>query len=171
MKKIVVTMAAALALIAFQGALHADEGTAGTTGTSGTAAQSVPRQKVVYHINGDDAAQQGQALANLQNHLNAIGKDNIDLKVVLHGDGLSLLLYPDAKAKTKMKHGNATDEVQAKITGLKGQGVQFLVCGNTLKGRNVEVNDLYDVDPGDVVPSGVAQLGILQSQGYAYIKP
>jgi intracellular sulfur oxidation DsrE/DsrF family protein len=31
--------------------------------------------------------------------------------------------------------------------------------------------DLYDVKAADVVPSGVAQLGTLQSQGYAYIKP
>ena len=146
-------------------------GMGGMAGMSGMAAQAMPRQKAVYHINGDDAAQQSQALGNIQNHINAVGKDNLDLKVVLHGDGLSLLLYPDAKGKTKMKQANATDEVQAKLTGLKGQGVQFQVCGNTLKGRNVEVKDLYDVNQGDVVPSGVAQLGILQSQGYAYIKP
>jgi hypothetical protein len=146
-------------------------GMGGMAGMSGMAAQAIPRQKVVYHINGDDPAQQSQALGNIQNHINAVGKDNLDLKVVLHGDGLSLLLYPDAKGKTKMKQANATDEVQAKLTGLKGQGVQFQVCGNTLKGRNVEVKDLYDVNQGDVVPSGVAQLGILQSQGYAYIKP
>ena len=146
-------------------------GMSGMGGMSGMAAQAMAKQKVVYHINGDDPAQQGQALGNIQNHINAVGKDNLDLKVVLHGDGLSLLLYPDAKGKTKMKQANATDEVQAKLTGLKGQGVQFQVCGNTLKGRNVEVKDLYDVNQGDVVPSGVAQLGILQSQGYAYIKP
>ena len=62
--------------------------------------------------------------------------------------------------------------MQVKIAGLKEKGVQFQVCGNTLKGRNVDAdNDLYDVKPADVVPSGVAQLGTLQSQGYAYIKP
>ena len=146
-------------------------GMSGMGGMSGMAGQVMPKQKVVYHINGDDPVLQNQALGNIQNHINAIGKDNLDLKVVLHGDGLSLLLYPDAKGKTKMKQANATDEVQAKITGLKGQGVQFQICGNTLKGRNVELKDLYDADPKDVVPSGVAQLGILQSQGYAYIKP
>jgi intracellular sulfur oxidation DsrE/DsrF family protein len=90
---------------------------------------------------------------------------------VLHGDGLALLLYPDALPKTKMKAANANEDLQARISGLKQQGVQFQVCGNTLKSRNVEVKDLYDVDAKDVVPSGVAQLGILQAQGYAYIKP
>jgi intracellular sulfur oxidation DsrE/DsrF family protein len=31
--------------------------------------------------------------------------------------------------------------------------------------------DLYYVEETDIVPSGVAQLAILQAQGYAYIKP
>ena len=30
----------------------------------------------------------------LQNHINAVGSENLDLKVVLHGKGLSLLLEP-----------------------------------------------------------------------------
>jgi len=30
---------------------------------------------------------------------------------------------------------------------------------------------LYDVDEGDIVPSGVAELARLQAMGYAYIKP
>jgi intracellular sulfur oxidation DsrE/DsrF family protein len=62
----------------------------------------------------------------------SVGAGNIDLKVVLHGDGLSLLLYPDALKETKMKEANATDEMQARIAGLKQQGVQFDVCANTL---------------------------------------
>jgi len=31
--------------------------------------------------------------------------------------------------------------------------------------------DLHDVSKADVVPSGVAELAILQGQGFAYIKP
>ncbi len=62
--------------------------------------------------------------------------------------------------------------MQATITGLKTQGVQFNVCANTLKGKNIDAShDLYDVKEGDIVPSGVAQLAILQGQGFAYIKP
>ena len=130
-------------------------------------------QKVVYHINYDDPKHQVAALRNIQNHINAVGKVNIDLKVVLHGDGLSLLIYPDSLAKlTKFKHANATDEMTARIDGLKNQGVQFLICDNTLKGRNVDLqSDIYDGDPADVVPSGVAELGRLEGMGYAYIKP
>ena len=129
------------------------------------------KQKVVYHVNYYNAKKQAGALRNIQNHINAVGKENLDLKVVLHGNGVSLLLDPDAFAETKMKEGNADDQMQAKIAGLKDQGVQFNVCANTLKGRKVNVEDLYDTSKADIVPSGVAELAILQSKGYAYIKP
>ena len=130
------------------------------------------KQKVVYHINYDDPKAQAGALRNIQNHINAVGAENLDFKVVMHGKGLSLLLTPDAVGKTKLKHGNATDEQQAKIAGLKDQGVDFAVCANTLKGKKINAeNDLYDVEGGDIVPSGVAELSRLQQMGYTYIKP
>jgi hypothetical protein len=147
-------------------------GLAMTMGTA-LAGEHYGHQKVVYHINYDDPKHQVAALRNIQNHINAVGKENIDLKVVLHGDGLSLLIYPDSLAKlTKFKHANATDEMTARIDGLKSQGVSFQICGNTVKGRNVDLqSDLYDADPEDVVPSGVAELARLQGMGYSYIKP
>ena len=131
------------------------------------------KQKVVYHINYDDPKAQSGALRNIQNHINAVGAENLDLKVVLHGNGLALLLEPDALENVpKFKHANATDDITAKVTGLKDQGVNFHVCANTVRGRKVDVaNDLYDVEDSDIVPSGVAEVAKLQAMGYAYIKP
>jgi intracellular sulfur oxidation DsrE/DsrF family protein len=130
------------------------------------------KQKVVYHINYDDPKAQAGALGNIQNHINAVGAENLDLKVVLHGNGLALLLTPDALEHTKLKQANATDEIQAKIAGLKDQGVEFNVCSNTLGGKQVDYeHDLYDVEKADIVPSGVAEVARLQAMGYAYIKP
>ena len=130
------------------------------------------KQKVVYHINYDNAKQQAGALRNIQNHINAVGKDNLEIKVVLHGNGVSLLLDPDSLSKTKLKNANANDTMQAKIAGLKDQGIKFNVCANTLKGKNINfTEDLYDVSKSDIVSSGVAELAILQGQGYSYIKP
>lgn len=130
------------------------------------------KQKVVYHINYDDPKTQAGALGNIQNHINAVGAENLDLKVVLHGNGISLLLEPDAVQHTKLSTGNATEQIQAKISGLKAQGVAFQICANTLKGKQVNYeDDLYDVREADIVPSGVAELARLQAMGYAYIKP
>jgi hypothetical protein len=141
--------------------------------TSATAAEGYGKQKVVYHINYDNPKKQAGALRNIQNHINAVGAENLDLKVVLHGNGLALLLEPDALTRVpKFKHANANDKMTAKIDGLKNQGVAFNVCANTVKGRKVNLNDdLYNVDQADVVPSGVAELAKLQQQGYVYIKP
>ena len=130
------------------------------------------KQKVVYHINYDNPKAQAGALRNIQNHINAVGAENLDLKIVMHGNGLSMLLEPDELANVpKMKHANATPEIQAKIAGLKDQNVSFHVCANTLKGKKISLDQLYDTDESNIVPSGVAEVAHLQAQGYAYIKP
>ena len=135
------------------------------------AADRYTKQKVVYHINYYGAKQQEGALRNIQNHINAVGAENLDLKVVMHGNGVSLVMEPEYLSETKMKEANATAEMQARIAGLKQQGVEFNICANTLKGRKVPMDALYDTTDADIVPSGVAELAHLQSQGYTYIKP
>ncbi|MBE9564403.1 MAG: DsrE family protein, partial [Proteobacteria bacterium] len=131
------------------------------------------KQKVVYHINYDNPKKQTGALRNIQNHINAVGAENLDLKVVLHGHGLALLLDPDSLAKLKkFKHANANETMTAKIDNLKSQGVDFNVCANTVRGRKVDIDsDLYNVDKSDIVPSGVAEVAYLQANGYSYVKP
>ncbi|MDH3279606.1 MAG: DsrE family protein [Gammaproteobacteria bacterium] len=119
------------------------------------------KQKVVYHINYDDPKQQMGAMRNVQNHINAVGADNLDLKVVMHGNGLSLL-----------KRANEDPDFEGRVANLKNQNIQFKVCANTLKGRKIDYKaDLYDVSDGDIVPSGVAEIAHLQAQGYTYLKP
>lgn len=141
-------------------------------GTFGLANAAQDKQKVVYHINYDNPKQQAGALRNIQNHINAVGSENLDIKVVLHGNGLSLLLDPESLENVKMKYANASEKMQVNISALKDQGIEFNVCANTLKGRNISFeDDLYDVSKSDIVPSGVAELAILQGKGYGYIKP
>lgn len=122
------------------------------------------KQKVVYHINyngGEDDKKYRGAMRNIQNHINAVGAENMDIKVVLHGNGLGLL----SQAKQN-------EALRGQVLELKGQNVAVHVCNNTLKGRKISYeNDLFDVFEEDIVPSGVAELSHLQMQGYTYIKP
>ena len=119
------------------------------------------KQKVVYHVNSDDPKTLKAAVGNIQNHINAVGKDNLDLKVVMHGNGLALLQV--AKDDQEMK---------SKVDNLKLQGIAFNVCANTLKGKKLNYKtDLYDVSEKDIVPSGVAEIAHLQKIGYTYVKP
>ena len=122
------------------------------------------KQKVVYHVNYDGGESDKayiKALKNIQNHINAVGKENIEVKVVLHGDGVNMLR--DATKDLKL---------QGEVTNLKTQKVAFNVCANTLKGRKIDPDkDLFEVFKEDIVPSGVAELSYLQGKGYTYIKP
>jgi len=136
-------------------------------------AEGYAKQKVVYHVNYDNPKAQAGALRNIRNHIKAVGAENLDLKVVLHGNGLAMLLEPDSLQHVpKFKHANATEIMTAKIDSLKSDGVDFHVCANTVNGRKVDLErDLYDVTQSDVVPSGVAEVAKLQAMGYVYIKP
>ena len=135
--------------------------------------QRYGKQKVVYHVNYDDVKRQSSALGNIQNHINAVGAENMDVRVVMHGNGLSLVLKPDALSNVpKFKAANANEVMTQKIDKLKLQGVTFKVCANTVKGRNVNLDrDLYDADSADIVPSGVAEVAHLQAQGFSYMRP
>lgn len=121
-------------------------------------------QEVVYHINspgGEADRYYVASMRNVQNHINAVGQDNLTVAVVMHGNGVGLV-------------ANALEntELQGIITSLKGQGVSFLVCANTLSGRGIDyATQLYDVWEEDIVPSGVAELSRLQAMGYTYIHP
>jgi len=130
-------------------------------GTGAAHAENYGKQKVVYHINMDDEKTLKAAMGNIQNHINAVGKGNLDLRVVMHGPGVDLL-----------KIANKNPDFQDKISNLKRQGVRFNVCNNTLTSKKLDYkNDLYDVSKEDIVPSGVAEVASLQSQGFSYVKP
>lgn len=122
------------------------------------AAAAAAEEKVVYHIN--DASVARVALRNIQNHITAAPDARI--VVVTHGKGIDFLLN-DAK-------DDKGEPYQTQVAGLKEKGVDFRVCRNTLKGRNLS-DDAVMMD-ATVVPSGVAEIGRLQAkEGFVYLKP
>ena len=137
---------------------------AGLFAGAADAAERYGKQKVVYHINytgGDGDKAYVAALQNIRNHIEAVGAKNLDIKVVLHGDGVGLL-----------KSATGSDPLKTAVVGLKSDNVGFQVCNFTLTRRKIDpAKDLFDVFAEDIVPSGVAEVAHLQTQGYAYIKP
>jgi intracellular sulfur oxidation DsrE/DsrF family protein len=120
-------------------------------------------QKVVYHNDGggpDNATYFRRVLNNLRNHVAALGKDHVEIRVVDHGDGV--ILFSMA----------STDEKLAQlIDARKADGVRFLVCQNTLDERHIDWHTLYGVSEDDIVPSGVAEVVRLQMMGFTYVHP
>ena len=116
------------------------------------------KQKVAYQMNTGDDQEQLQIIKYVNNHMQTIGKDNIELQVVVFGAGMSLLQSKDEK-------------LNKAIDGIRANGVKIAICNNTLRNKNIDWKTLYNVAESDIVPGGVAELAYLQQKGFAYIKP
>lgn len=125
-------------------------------------------EKVVVHVSneGDEKKYLG-ILANVNNYIKALestGKKT-EAIVVMNGDGLGLLkVAKDVELENDAK-------LPLQLTELKAKGVKFQICYNTLMGRKIKMADLYDAKAEDVIPSGVAEVGRLEAQGYQLLKP
>ena len=139
--------------------------------TGAAAAPDDGPQRVVYHIDSGDLERQRSALRNVSNHLNDVGDERLEIRVVAQGDGVSMLVVPEATADLAL-YGNATNQIQMLIENLRVRGVRFVVCANSLRRRNILATDrLYEVATQDIVDSGLLELVRLQGDGYSYIKP
>jgi hypothetical protein len=120
---------------------------------------SDPPIKAVYHLtHGLEEAQ--RAMGNVRNHLNA--DPGARIVVVSNGDGILFMLDG-----AKDRNGNPFD---ATIQDLKGRGVEFRLCNNTLVQRKIDKAQV--IPEVSIVPSGVAEAARLQiREGYAYLRP
>lgn len=116
--------------------------------------------RVVYHVNQGDSVDHLRVLRYVQDHIDAVGAEQMDIKIVMHGRGLDLLTG-----------ALENPEVRASVDILKLQDVGFQVCGNSLRARGLTLEQLYDTTAVDRVDSGVGQIARLQHVGYTYIKP
>jgi intracellular sulfur oxidation DsrE/DsrF family protein len=115
-------------------------------------------QRVAYQMNTADAAEQLQIIKYANNHIQTVGKPNMELQVVIFGAGISLLQSDDEK-------------LNKAIDALRAEGVKIAICNNTLRNKNIDWKSLRGVKEADIVPGGVAELAFLQQRGFAYIKP
>lgn len=111
--------------------------------------------KAVIHVNFADADRQKHGLKNIANILAAV-KDKVEIEVVAHGGGISLVV----KDQTK----NAEE-----IEKLIKKGIRFVACENTMKDKSIKHQDLL---PGvSTVPSGAVEIILKQQEGWSYFKP
>lgn len=119
-------------------------------------------QKVVYHVTagaGWLGSEHRQRLRVLSNHVAALPKGAADLRVVLQGEGVDLLIA-----------ARKNESLAAEIDRLKTSGVRFLVCANTVVMRKLDIANLHGADRADFVKAGVAESARLQAAGYVYLK-
>ena len=117
-------------------------------------------RKMVIQVNTNDPVIQKMALNSAKNLKKMLGKDAIDVEVVVYGPGLSFIGTSSFLA----------DRVKSLMTDYD---VKVSVCNGTLKayakrrgGRE------FEIMKGVVkVPTGALRILELQEQGYAYLRP
>lgn len=121
-------------------------------------------QKAIYHLSEGAGLLDGRYRHILQvavNHVAAVGKERLDLRIVLQSEGVDLL--------ERARHNS---QLRDKIDRLRADGVRFLICRNTLIARGIDPDrDLYGVRRDDIVRAGVGEIAALAAQGFVYMKP
>ncbi|AOV95186.1 hypothetical protein AQV86_04685 [Nanohaloarchaea archaeon SG9] len=116
--------------------------------------EKVGYMKVAFHLSQIQTNEVRKALRNIK-HLR-----EQEPEAEIHA-------VSNTSAVTMMKKEGSFEE---KITELiEKHDIQMKACANSIEGTKMKQKDL--IDGVEVVPSGVAELGQLQDQGFGYIKP
>jgi len=113
--------------------------------------------RVVMHLNSGEEKVQRGVLNNIRHLYQEVGRERLQLELVAHGAGLSLLM------KNTAMLGPEVAQLKADY------GMNVTACSNTMKAMKVTREDLIP-EVGDTVPAMV-RLMERQEQGWTYIKP
>ncbi len=119
-------------------------------------------QRVIYHVTDGEwffERKFRNMLHVARNHVDAVALGELDLRIVLQGGGMDLLLTAKSDAK-----------LASEIDLLRKAGVIFVVCRNTLVLRGLDPATLYMVRRENIVASSVAEAAALVGKGYVYMK-
>ncbi|NLZ30314.1 MAG: hypothetical protein GX885_06180 [Methanomicrobiales archaeon] len=95
------------------------------------------------------------ALSNAENLFNELGEEAVEIRMVAYADGV-LGFCADGPNTASMDR-------------LADRGVQFVVCANSLRSRNLVKENFPDYV--GTVPAGIAELVIRQAEGWSYVRP
>jgi hypothetical protein len=137
--------------LAFPVPSHAADDAPPKAGTQKTS----KKEKVVFHVTTDDPKFWNQSLNNMTQIQKILGKDNVDVELVVNGFGIGML-------KMESVVGNRVNEAVAK-------GIKVVACEETMRGQKLTKEDML----GSIgyVPGGVLEVMQKQREGYAYLKP
>ena len=125
-----------------------------TGGKQAAPKSALPVHRVVMQLSAGDSLEHKGLMNNLKNLKEGWG-DSVTIEVVVHGPGIDLV--------TK---GKSTQEEN--IRRMMRAGVQFVVCQNTMKQRNVSEDQLLP-DVG-IVKMAIGEIILKQEQGWIYLK-
>lgn len=113
------------------------------------------KEKLVVQVSDNDPKKWNLALNNMKNVQDALGKDKVDIELVVYGPGIDML-------KLESSAGNRVGDALA-------NGIKVVACENTMDAQKLTKADM--LNGISYVPAGVIELMQKQQQGYAYIRP
>jgi hypothetical protein len=129
---------------------------AGTTGVLLAAGgASAADTQVVVQVSDADQGKWNLALNNARNLQADLGKENVDVEIVVYGPGIGML--------------KADSLVANRIQDATAAGVKVVACQNTLTAQKLDKDDM--IAGIDYVPAGVVEIAQRQKQGWAYLRP
>ena len=114
---------------------------------------SEKKHLIVFHLASSDTLVHKALVKQIANVLDYWKTAKIE--VVVHNNGIGFM---------KQDEAHFTKEIDA----LKGRGVAFAVCENTLKQRKIDKSQI--LKSAIFVPVGLAEIVLKEEEGWSYIK-
>lgn len=117
-------------------------------------------RKMVIQVNSKDPITQKMALNSAKNLKKLLGKDAVDVEIVVYGPGIKML----------ESTGRSADKVKSLMADY---GVNVSVCNGALKAyaKRHGGNELDVISGVSTVKTGAIRILELQEQGYSYLRP
>lgn len=113
------------------------------------------KHKLVVQVSDDNPKTWHQALNNARNVQQELGKGNVDIQMIVYGNGIGMLKL-ESEVGDRVKQ--ATDD-----------GVRVVACENTMRAYNLTREDMLPY--AGYVKAGIVEIMTKQQQGYAYVRP
>lgn len=117
--------------------------------------KAIKKAKVVFQVSDADPKKWNLALNNMQNVQQGLGKDNVEVELVVYGPGIGML-------KAESLEGNRVNDALA-------TGVKVVACETTMHALKLTKDDM--LASIGYVPGGVIELMKREKEGWAYIRP
>ena len=134
---------------------HAATDAKANPGAAKMSKKAAKKDRIVFHVTDDDQKIWNQSLNNMNQLQKIIGKDKIDIELVVNGFGIGML-------KMDSPVGNRVNDAIA-------NGIKVVACEQTMRGFKLSKEDMLESIA--YVPGGVIEVMQKQNAGWAYLKP
>ncbi len=115
------------------------------------------KYRVLLQVSENSIDKMNTALNNARNLQEQFGPDNVEVEIVVYGDGVNTLKY------------YAPIPIGDKVEELTTKGVYIAICEIAMRSHKLRPSDM--LQQVRYVDSGVAELVEKQHEGWAYIRP